>query len=249
MRQFNSIAIEQYNNKKIALGDNLKVRFSVVRKVFYPKRIDLPIPFKEGSYTFLYHKKGVTLVELLIAVCIFGLIVMGFSSIDTFSRYHVISSDRRAKLQNDASYILEHMAKEIAKAIGDVNNPTVDTSNIGGDAAVQVWIDFNQNGQRDAGDREIAYRFTGAPVAYQIKFCPECTNGPCTNCNPNWNSTEILSSRINSFSPTYSSTSNYVDINITACWDADGSPIACGSLDNPALVMKNRIYMPAVSTN
>ena len=39
MRQFNSIAIEQYNNKKIALGDNLKVRFSVVRKVFYTCRV------------------------------------------------------------------------------------------------------------------------------------------------------------------------------------------------------------------
>jgi len=193
--------------------------------------------------------KSVTLVELLIAVCIFALIVIGFSSIDTFSRYHVVSSDRRAKLQNDASYVLEHMAKEIGKAIGDVNNSTVDTANIGGDAAVQVWIDYNQNGQRDAGDREIAYRFTGSPAAYQIKFCPECTNGPCTNCNPNWNSTEILSSRISSFTSTYSSTDNYVGINITACWDAQNNPGTCGSLDNPRLEMKNRINMPAVSTH
>jgi len=194
--------------------------------------------------------KSVTLIELLIAICIFSLIVIGFSSIDTFSRYRVITSDRRAKLQNDASYVLEHMAKEIGMAIGDVNNSTVDTSNIGGDAAVQVWIDYNQNGQRDAGDREIAYRFTGSPAAYQIRFCPECTNGPCTNCNPNWNSTEILSSRISSFTPTYSSTGNYVDINITACWDAKDSPATCGTVvDNPRIRMRNRINMPSLSTN
>jgi len=48
MRQFNSIAIEQYNNKKIALGDNLKVRFSVVRK---------------GLYTFLHHEKTILLTK------------------------------------------------------------------------------------------------------------------------------------------------------------------------------------------
>ena len=201
--------------------------------------------------------KSVTLIELLIAVCIFALIVIGFSSIDTFSRYHVITSDRRAKLQNDASYVLEHMAKWIGMAIGDVNNSTVDTSNIGGDAAVQVWIDYNQNGQRDAGDREIAYRFTGSPAAYQIRFCPECTNGSCTNCNPDWNSTEILSSRISSFSPTYDNTEtdgdpidDYVEVSLTACWDAKDNPATCGTVvDNPSIRMRNRINMPSLSTH
>ena len=62
-------------NKKIAFGDNLKslplkgigrttllgkVRFSVVRKVLYPERIDLPTHYKEGSYTFLHHEKDYT---------------------------------------------------------------------------------------------------------------------------------------------------------------------------------------------
>ena len=213
--------------------------------------------FKSVAIAIKQYKqyRGLTLIELLIAVSIFSLIVVGFSNIDTFSRYHVMSSDRQVKLQNDASYVLEHMAKNITGtgtlggAIGDINQPPVNLTTIGGDNAIKVWIDYNPNGQRDASDREIAYRFTGSPAAYQIKFCPECTNGPCTNCNPNWNSTEILSSRISTFTPTYSSTDNYIDIDITACWDPDGSPVTCSSLDNPALSMKNRISMPAVSTN
>jgi len=218
MQQFNSLTIEQYNNKR-----------------------------------------GLTLVELLIAVCIFALIVIGFSSIDTFSHYHVMSSDRRAKLQNDASYVLEHMAKEISKAIGDVNQTTVDTSGISGDAAVKVWIDGNPysipptspNGRRDAypTDCQIAYRFRGATTG-EIWYCPECTNDSCTACNPSWGDPShpenILSKRVSSFSPIYSSGNDYVEIQLTACWNP---AVTCGTLDNPQLTMKNRIYMPAVSTH
>ena len=200
--------------------------------------------------------KSVTLIELLIAVSIFALIVVGFSNIDTFSRYHVITSDKRAKLQNDASFVLEHMAKTIGQAIGDVNQAAVNTLIIAGNTAIQAWIDYNQNGKRDSypTDRQIAYIFTdgigNVNERYQIWYCPECTTNPCTQCNPAWGSNEnILSKKVNNFSATYSSTDNHVLIDITACYEPDGSPFDCGSLDNPALSMKNRISMPTVSTH
>ncbi|MDP2830670.1 MAG: type II secretion system protein [Candidatus Omnitrophota bacterium] len=192
--------------------------------------------------------KSVTLIELMIGIMITGTLIVCFYGFQTFINSQVIDTDKRAKVQNELAYCLEHMVKEIGKAIGDVDNSTVDTANIGGDAAVKVRIDYKPDGKNDVNDREIAYRFTGSPTAYQIKFCPQCTNGPCTNCNPNWNSTEILSSRISRFTPTYSPADNYVGINITACWDPDGSPVICGSSGNPKLEMKNRIYMSAVST-
>ncbi len=183
--------------------------------------------------------KSVTLVELLIAICIFAVIAIGFSSIDTFSRYHVMSSDRRAKLQNDASYVLEHMAKEIGKAIGDVNQTAVSVTTIGGDPAIMAWIDYNQNGKRDSApsDRQIAYRYRGASN-YQIWYYSDYTGSP--------GSYDILSRKISAFSCSCSSTDNYVLAEVTTCWNPAAT---CGTLDNPALVMKNRIYMPAVSTN
>lgn len=197
------------------------------------------------------NRRGVTLVELSIAICIFAIIVMGFSSIDTFSRYHVIISDRRVKLQNDASYVLEHMAKEISKAIGDYTNipVVIDDSN----RRIKVYIDYNADGQRSSGDRWIAYRYrdSSAPAAeqYQIWYCPQCTDSTCDTCNPAWGTTDnTLTKKISSFTPP-SVTGNYVNIQLTACWDPDGSPVVCGTVDNPALEMKNRIYMPAVSTN
>ena len=210
-----------------------------------------------GQYN---NKKGVTLLELIIAVCIFTLIVIGFSSIDTFSRYHVVSSDRRVKLQNDASYVLEHMAKHITGidtqggAIGDVTNtPTsspVSLTFIGGENAIVINIDYNNNGKWDgtSTDRQIAYRYSAAN--YEIWYYSPYSGGTpgspevitSKKIRPNFSSTTSQ--------PTYCSYStsapynDYIEVQIGACWDPAGT---CGTPDNPALSMKNRIYMPAVS--
>lgn len=64
-------------------------------------------------------KKAVTLLELIIAITLLVIVVMGFSSIDLFSRNQVITSDKRAQVQNEVAYVLEHMTKQINKAIGN----------------------------------------------------------------------------------------------------------------------------------
>ncbi len=176
--------------------------------------------------------KSVTLVELLIAVVLLSVIVIGFSSIDTFSRLQVMSSDRRAKLQNDASYALEHMAKEISMAIGDFNyNPvTIEDSN----KRIRVYIDANNDGQRN--DYEIAYQYDSAN--YQIQYY-----SPYPSVTP-----ETISKKISAcvFNHTWNGTKeNFVKVDIAARWD----PAQAVSLDNPEISMKNHIYMPAVSTH
>jgi Tfp pilus assembly protein PilW len=220
MRQFNSIAIEQYNNKK-----------------------------------------GVTLVELSIAICIFSLIVIGFASIGTFSQYYVITSDRRAKLQNDASYVLEHMAKNLTGtgtlggAIGNVVSSTnypVQAITISPNSGIAIRVDSNNNGQLDGSDRQIAYIYDSAN--YWFLYYPDASvTSPC----PGSACTVLTSSRIRSdFSTTtskatyysYSSANNYIEVQIGACW-TPSSDATCGTVDNPALEIKNRISMPAVSTN
>ncbi len=198
------------------------------------------------------HRTGVTLLELLIAISLLVVIVLGFSSIDLFSRYHVMSSDRRAKLQNDASYVLEHMAKNIGQGIGDINNSTVDPSDIVSDTAIKVWVDGNPyaspavspNGRRDAypDDRQIAYRYrTTGSEQYQFWYYAVC-RGP--NCNQSGStSPEVLSSKITNFTRTPAD--NYVYIQVTARWQPDQA----ASVDNPEITLRNRINMPAVSTH
>ena len=208
-------------------------------------------------------------MELLVAIALLSLIVLFLSSIDLFSHHNVISSDRRVKVQNEVSYVLERMNKEIVRAIGNerVNGPNtvVNTGNIAGDAAIRVYIDANGNGARDTAagtDCWIAYRLrpaTALPVAdrYQIRYCPRCTAATCVTCAaPNaWGTADnILSRQITTpFIPTKPGgatlSDNFVTIEITACWDPDGVPEACGTSTNPSVTMRTRIKMPSVSTN
>ncbi|MCM8795781.1 MAG: prepilin-type N-terminal cleavage/methylation domain-containing protein [Candidatus Omnitrophica bacterium] len=200
-------------------------------------------------------KLAVTLIELLIAIALIAVVAIGLSSIDIFSHYHVVSSDRRARLQNEVSYILEHMSKQVTQAIGDINQPAISfTGNAGGEQTMMIWIDYNQNGRRDAYplDRLIAYRFTGLTgnPPYQIRYCPECTDlMKCKTCNPSWPTTEILGQRITNFQFSYpSSDYNYVGVDIVACWDPTNLA-TCGNQDNPRVEMRTCIKMPAVSTH
>lgn len=195
----------------------------------------------------LFHCKSLSLIELIIAITLMALVVLGFASIDLFSRFQVLSSGRRAKAQNEASSVLEHMTKEISKAVGSAGisgQAPISNDTIGVDTAIHAYIDSDRDGR---GDRWIAYRFISA--SYEIQYCPECLgNPPCDSCLSPWGSADenILSQKITYFIPNYNLSDNYIDISVTACDDPVGT---CGTRDNPSVTMQTRIKMPAVSTH
>jgi hypothetical protein len=153
-------------------------------------------------------------------------------------------------LQNETSYILEHMAKEIDKAIGNTSIAAltpISITTIQGDDAIRAWIDFSGNGQLDPypTDREIAYRFTGATGAisdrHQIWYYANCV-GP--NCNQAGSiGPEVIVRRISAFNR--SVTDNCVVVQVSSRWDPD----VAVSTDNPEVTMRTEIKMPSVSTN
>ncbi|MCX5711543.1 MAG: hypothetical protein NTY47_00505, partial [Candidatus Omnitrophica bacterium] len=127
--------------------------------------------------------RGISVLELLIALILMSFIVLGFSSIELFSRYQVTSSDRRAKIQNEAAYVLEHMAKNIMNAIGTSSNPGVygifpagqgqGQGQMANPPGITVRIDSNGNGQIDSSDTIIAYIFSSDGL---VKFYPSISN-------------------------------------------------------------------------
>lgn len=236
--------------------------------------------------------KSVTLIELLVAVSILGLLVIGLSNIDTFSHFQVISSDRRAKLQHDAAYVLEHMSKNVARGIGNekINGAETviqikdndDDGSGNSSLLIKVYIDAGDgtdpdgggpqppnppNGKREAynqnpevyDDHWIAYRFYPATgnqaLRYQIRYCGRCRKDNCKfNGNQCMDGVETLGYRMEDISSQSTSSTtpilnNYIQVQLTACWDPDNNPIACGAIDNPAIMMQNRINMPSVSVN
>jgi hypothetical protein len=221
------------------------------------------------------HNKSVSLLELLIAITLLSVIVLSLTSIDIFTRNHVISSDRRARLQNQMYYVIEHISREISKAIGNEyvygTNTVVDQQVPAGSdehARVRVYVDGNGDGIRQEPqnnpaaneDHWIAYYFydNGAPSNRNtIRYCSRCRNrnNPCGgggggNCITGW---VTLSSNIKYFIPTVPATGNYLDVEIIGCHDptvSDTNPDIskrCGSIDNPIVRLHTNIKMPSVA--
>ncbi|MDO8662299.1 MAG: hypothetical protein Q7K98_03660 [Candidatus Omnitrophota bacterium] len=199
--------------------------------------------------------KSVTLIELIIAIILLAVIILGVNNIGIFSRYQVVSSDRRAKLQNDVSRCLEHMTKYLSTAIGNEEVP------LGEDTVVyfkensprtilSVFTDANSNGLIDSGgaDYWIGYKFDDS--THKFTYCSQCQNRACVACSV---TEDALANNITAFSASKSGTpandfskGNYINLGLTACWDPAGS---CNTPDNPSVTMSTSISLPSVATN
>ena len=204
---------------------------------------------------------GLTLLELIIAVSLLGVLVIGFTGIQIFSNTHVVYTDRRAKVQNAVSLVLEHMTRNIkgtnlrGGAIGDNTNPlggslpvTITPITLNGNIynAILIWVDWNNNGVRDAGDKQIAYFFNNNDIC----FIPNYTDFPNTSeaittggmIMGDFNSTPGTDTSYVTYDPVNSN--NCIYVQITGRWD----PSKAAYMDNPQIKMYTRINMPSVST-
>ena len=187
-------------------------------------------------------KRSVTLIELIIAIILVAVIILGVNGVSYFSHNHAISADRRAKVQNDISYCLDRISKEGLKAIG---NETIFGSNtvvlVVPNLSIAFFIDGNSDGRKDTtNDYWVKYTYNSSN--YQLSYCSNCgSSSLCASCN-----TEILSGKITAFKPTKDFTlGNHVEVEISGRWD----PVKSPSIDNPEVKMRAAIQLPSVSTN
>jgi len=202
--------------------------------------------------------RAVTLMELMIAVVLIILIVIGISSIELFSRSELLSSERRATLQNEVSLVLAHMGKELSRAIGHFGDHAImvyDEPPTG--FSIGIREDTNRNGQIDPypTDSWVGYRFTG----FEIRFYPDAGSSnqrptgsfqvlanhvvPRDNSQPPDSWGLVIGSNPN-INPTIDPNSNFVEVRIRCRWN----PAQPVSGNNPQVEMHNRIKMPSVST-
>lgn len=196
-----------------------------------------------------FRNKSVTLIELIIAISLVAVIILGINSVSIFSHYQIISSDRRAKLQNDISYCLDHITKQGMKTIG---NEMVFGSNsavsIGASPiSLAFFIDADNDGQKDASDYWIGYVYDGSELSYY----DNCGSGAAPACSV---STEVLSNKIKDFTPNrppnFADGNNHIEVSISGCWNPDPAAVpACNTPDNPEVTMQATVNLPSVSTN
>lgn len=191
--------------------------------------------------------KSVTLMELLIVLVIFSLIIVGITSINVFSRHHVVSSDRRTRLQNEISFCFEHITKQGLRAIGNERIYGANSAvSIVANTSLSFFVDSNPDGKKDASDTWVSYTFN--PSTYRLTFCANCGSSPTCACSAA--NTEVLSEKIVAFSPTKVANftqGNHIEVVITARWDPS-QPSATATSENPEMNMRAAIDLPSIST-
>lgn len=194
--------------------------------------------------------RSLTLIELLIAVSLLAVMVLGIANIDIFSRFQLVTADRRVKLQNDLSLCLEHMVKNLSNAIGNeallgANSSVFIWPNSTNTAVLSVFTDTNGNGTMEAGagDYWMGYIFNSGNK--QLNYCSRCADYSCSSCSV---AQELLAKDITAFSASKDfSQGNYINVVLTACWDPTGAIGPCGSPSNPSATMATAITLPSVS--
>ncbi len=194
--------------------------------------------------TFLNNpnKRALSLLELILAVVLLSLIGLGFTSISNFSRQNVITVIRRAKLQDSIAYVLEHMSRTMANAVGDTTHwPINNLSIIGNDTALEInTSNYNLTGALVL--MQVAYSYNA--TNYQLQYYGNSSN--LTNPPPEVLATNIITnlSDLSTGNVAYNNITGYVAIKVGGRWD----PANATSPTNPEVRTYTYIKIPS-STN
>jgi Tfp pilus assembly protein PilV len=190
---------------------------------------------------------GLSLIELLVSMILMSLVLLGFFSIELFSSHHVVSSDRRAKVQNEISYAIEYMSKYVQQANGNLSRSAIQANATG----FRVYIDLNstQTPSVLTDDGWIDYTLSSNTLT------ATCTanGGTCPFTSPENLTTKIIAGVAgNTIMPEFPDKGFYVsitdqgtavDIGLVGRYD----PAAAASSDNPQISMKTRLVSPSSS--
>lgn len=199
--------------------------------------------------------KSLTLIELLVSIIIVSMIVLSFYSLETFSHGQMINSERRAKVQNQLTYALEHMSKYVQQANGNISDPVNPKPIVLTASGFQVRVDFRN--PQIPSDLD-----NGAWVSYSLVGSTLSTNcsaygasGTCGLFISETLTDKIIGNFVadtimpnnptNGFYVKVDSLGNLVDIGLVGRYDTSSLP----SLSNPQVEMKSKIICNNSSAN
>lgn len=128
-------------------------------------------------------KKSITLAELMIAITLLAVVILAAGAFDIASKGFLRSSDRKAKVINELSYVTDHLQRIILLATGDANDPGIIAS--GTNLTLRLDISpvtfLPRNTPTYADDAWVRYRISGD----EIQFCSNFNNG-AGSCSVTW---------------------------------------------------------------
>jgi type II secretory pathway pseudopilin PulG len=103
------------------------------------------------------NRNAVTLIELLLAVSLLGMVMVVAANIDIAARNFYFRADRQGQLQLRLAVAMERMAKDISYAHGDINDPGI----IVGGNSISVRKDIPASPENYADDTWVYYYQAG----------------------------------------------------------------------------------------
>lgn len=94
-------------------------------------------------FNLVKERKGFTLMELIIAISLLGIVLIAVASIDFASRRSLIAANRRARVQDWTRHAMEHMVRNIRLA--NRINPTSGS----GHTQIQLRMDYDPSKPTD----------------------------------------------------------------------------------------------------
>jgi prepilin-type N-terminal cleavage/methylation domain-containing protein len=109
------------------------------------------------------NRKGVTLVELILAAALVGVIILAAFSLDTTAHRFFTSSDRKARVLNEMMFVMEHIQKNAARVTGFVGRPGY---NVAANVLEMRVADSDNDPTRFDDDVWVQYRLSGNRIIY-----------------------------------------------------------------------------------
>ncbi|MCF7874156.1 MAG: prepilin-type N-terminal cleavage/methylation domain-containing protein [Candidatus Omnitrophica bacterium] len=114
-------------------------------------------------------KKGMTLIELLVALLLISIVILAVFGIYNASSSFFNSSGTKSKVLNDLIYVLDHIDKNVYLSTGWVNNPAIVVTTPTADSyRIDINQDINQTPINFSDDQGVRYEFN--PTANTIRF-------------------------------------------------------------------------------
>ncbi len=182
-------------------------------------------------------KKSLSLLEVVLAMVMLGMIVLAATSLDVASVEFFKSSNRKVEVINEVSLVMNHVEKSAISAHGWINNPGFGIMS-GGDG---IW--FRLDGSRPPSpsdytdDDYVFYRFDSG--TNQIEYCKANSMISFSSACPG--QSQILSNRIETCTFSYPADSVVVQAEITGIYDPAGP--AADERENPHVQMRSMFFL------
>lgn len=184
-------------------------------------------------------------MELILAIALMGIIILGVTSFDLGSRQFLQSSERKTKVLNEATLILDRVTKDALIGIGTVNSRALITGEfdvLTNPTYIRIIPDTNGNGIYETGvdDRWIRYRY--------INLAPNLNTIERVRRDPpgTGDTIEYLSRRAINLNAVRVGTTNTVQLILTLRFDPTRPQNA---FDNPEVVVQTTAEVPGWSLN